>query len=270
MKQIELTEYLNELYQIKRFQDYGPNGLQIEGREEIKKIAFSVSATLESIEAASSWGADALITHHGLFWKFHGVRTLTGPFGKRVVPLIKNDINLYGIHLPMDAHPEIGHAAVIARQLGLKGDFIEENESSSTEPKRRSSLLRPFGDYKGMPTGVWGEFDEEVSASDIEKKLEEFLEHKVITSLENKMIKSIGIITGGANGGWLDAYKLGLDAYITGEISEHDWHDSKEHDVCFFAGGHNATEKGGVKALLEHVKLKFDTEVKFFESVNPA
>ncbi|MFT6603219.1 MAG: putative NIF3 family GTP cyclohydrolase 1 type 2, partial [Bacteriovoracaceae bacterium] len=128
-----LNKYLKKLLTPEEFSDYGPNGLQIEGSEEIKKIAFAVSATRHSVEKAVSEKADALIVHHGLFWKFHGTRTLTGPFAKRVLPLVKNEINLFAYHLPLDANIEVGNAATVARKIGLQD-------------------LEPFGDYKGSPT----------------------------------------------------------------------------------------------------------------------
>lgn len=256
IKTKELVKYLNQLLNVYEFQDYGPNGLQIEGKEEIKKIAFAVSATRDSINEAQRLQADCLIVHHGLFWKFHGVRTITKNFAKRVKPLIQNDINLIGYHLPLDAHLEYGNAAGVARRLGLK-DF------------------KPFGDHKGSPTGIKANFEQAISASELQSRLKDVLNHDVICATydETKMIKSIGIITGGANSDWVHAQREGLDAYLTGEISEHDWHEAREGDVVFYAGGHNATEQFGVqdltKHLFEHFKEK-ELEFFFIPSSNPA
>ena len=133
----ELEYFYSALLSPKDFIDYGPNGLQVEGTKQINKIAFAVSATVDSVDRAVAESASALVVHHGLFWKFHGPKTLTGPFAKRTFPLIKNNINLFGYHLPLDAHPEIGNAATLGR-------LIELNQ------------LQPFGDYKGCPTGVKG------------------------------------------------------------------------------------------------------------------
>lgn len=251
----ELLAELNTLLDVNSYNDYGPNGLQIEGNQQITKIAFAVSATRYTIEKACELGAEALIVHHGLFWKFHGVRTLTGSFYKRVQPLIKHNINLVGYHLPLDAHLEQGNAAGIAHQIGLKD-------------------LKPFGDHKGMPTGVWGRFEKELQPTELASSLERVLEHKIIHAApNNKAISTMGIITGGANGDWSIAKEMGLDSYLTGEISEHDWHEAKEDNIHFYAGGHNATEQFGVQNLMRHIYDKFndkDLELFFIPVNNPA
>lgn len=250
----DLTDYLNELLNINAFSDYGPNGLQIEGKKRISKIAFAVSATKDSVEKAVEAGADAMIVHHGLFWKFHGPRPLTGAFAKRVKPLVQQDINLYGYHLPLDAHIELGNAAALAKRAGLTG-------------------LAPFGDRKGAPLGVWGKFEKTLEPLMLKEKLEKILDHQVIHSCPNKNpIKTVGIITGGANSEWIEAQALSLDAYVTGEISEHDWHEAKEGNVHFFAGGHHATEQFGVQELMRSIQNRFGQEIECFyiDSPNPA
>lgn len=249
----DLENYLNEFLNIKEFKDYGPNGLQISGKENIKKIAFAVSATAHSVKRSVEEKADALIVHHGLFWSFHGVRTITGPFAKRVSPLIKNDINLFGYHLPLDAHMEVGNAKSIANKLKLNG-------------------LLPFGDHKGMATGVQGVFPNPLTTSELKEKLESILDHKVICSVPNekKLLKTIGIITGGANGDWIHCLNNKVDAYLTGEMSEHDWHESQEAGVTMFAGGHHATEKFGIQSLMTHLNQKYEIESIFIDSNNPA
>lgn len=253
VKRKDLEKFLNSLLNIYDFSDYGPNGLQVEGKNEIKKIAFAVSATKHSIEEAATKGADALIVHHGLFWKFHGTRPLKGPFAKRVFPLVRSEINLFGYHLPLDANEEVGNALGIAKKIGL-----EE--------------LKPFGDYKGSPTGLKGKFKTVMDSSKIASALEEVLDHKVIYSKPegDGKIRSMGIITGGANSEWYLAMKEGLDSYLTGEMSEHDWHESAESGVTMFAGGHNATEQFGVQLLMEKVKSKFPVDCFFIKSENPA
>jgi len=252
----ELVKYLNQLLDIYNYQDYGPNGLQIEGSEEISKICFAVSATRDSVNEACRMGADCLIVHHGLFWKFHGVRTITKSFAKRVKPLIKNDINLIGYHLPLDAHLEHGNAACIAKKINLTN-------------------LKPFGDHKGMPTGVKGNFKTPIAASELKTQLKDVLNHDIILACddETSKLKSIGIITGGANSDWIQAQRENLDAYLTGEISEHDWHEAREGGVAYFAGGHNATEQFGIQELMKHLYEKFsDKDLEFFyiPSSNPA
>jgi len=249
----QLEDYFNELLNINNFKDYCPNGLQIEGTEHIKKIAFAVSATRDSIIQAVEMGADALVVHHGLFWNFHGARPLTGHIAKRVFPLVQNNINLFAYHLPLDAHPEIGNAAVL-------GKLIDCQQQSS------------FGNYKGCPTGIKGMLAEPISAKDLGLKLGTLLNHDIILASpdEQQLIESIGIITGGANSDWALAKQEGLDAYITGEISEHDWHESQENGIHMFAGGHYATEIFGVLALMQKIQEKHSIECKFIDSNNPA
>jgi len=249
----QLTTYLNEYLKIDSFKDYGPNGLQIEGRETVERVGFAVSATKQSIEEAIRNKVDTLIVHHGLFWSFHGIRTITGPFARRVKPLITNNINLIGYHLPLDAHHEVGNAAAIANKLELV-------------------TQKPFGDHKGSPTGIQGELPKPLKAKELKVILEKVLDHDVIISTPNpdQVIQNIGIITGGANGDWIHAEANGLDAYLTGEISEHDWHEAKEAGIHMFAGGHNATERFGVQELMAHLEEKFHLECLYFDSPNPA
>lgn len=252
IKRRELELFLNTTLEINKFQDYGPNGLQIEGVEEVSKVAFAVSATKESIERSIKAKADTLIVHHGLFWKFHGVRTITHAFAKRIKPLIKNDINLFGYHLPLDAHQEVGNAKALASMLEL----ID---------------CKSFGDHKGSPTGIQGTFSSALKPSDLKVKLETLLDHSVLHSCPNdNQVKSIGIITGGANGDWIHCLNEGLDAYLTGEMSEHDWHEAKESGIHMFAGGHHATEKFGIQALQELVAKELGLETVFIDSQNPA
>ncbi|MGR9116750.1 MAG: Nif3-like dinuclear metal center hexameric protein [Gammaproteobacteria bacterium] len=251
--QQQLNNFYSNLLRPDSYGDYGPNGLQVEGSENISKIAFAVSATRESIEQAVTLGADALVVHHGLFWSFHGARTLTGAFAQRIIPLIKNDINLFAYHLPLDGHPEIGNAACLARLI----DCSEQ---------------QPFGDYKGSPTGIKGFLPFPVPASELKQKLETVLDHNVILASpdETSLVHSIGIITGGANSDWILAHQAGLDAYVTGEISEHDWHESREHGIHMFAGGHYATEQFGIQALMELTREQFKVPCCFISSNNPA
>jgi dinuclear metal center YbgI/SA1388 family protein len=235
------------------FEDYAPNGLQVEGKKELKKIAFAVSATQDSLQEALKWQADALIVHHGIFWKHQGARTVTGPWGERVKLCVKNDLNLIAYHLPLDAHAEVGNAVALARKLGL-------------------SELAPFALYKKQPLGTKGRFTTPLTARELKQKLKEVLQHEIVLASpdENKSIASIGIVTGGANNEWPRACEENLDAYLTGEISEYNWHDAIEAGIHYFAGGHHATERSGVQALMEKLKTQFKVEARFFDSANPA
>jgi dinuclear metal center YbgI/SA1388 family protein len=251
--QQQLSEYFQNLFNSASFNDYCPNGLQIEGCEQINKIAFAVSATKDSITKAIAQQADTLVVHHGLFWKFHGTRTLTGAFGRRVFPLVKNNINLFAYHLPLDAHSVIGNAATLGNKLGLQQQ-------------------QPFGDYKGSPTGIKGLFTKPILAEQLANKLESILQHTIILASpdDQRLISSIGIITGGANSHWNLAVQDGLDAYLTGEISEHDWHESQENNIHMFAGGHHATERFGIQALMQKTQEQFAIDCVYIDSDNPA
>ncbi len=249
----ELEVFLNRYLETEKFDDYGPNGLQIEGREKISKLAYSVSATRFSIEQGIASGADALIVHHGLFWKFHGVRSLTGTFGKRVIPAVRAELNLFAYHLPLDAHMEVGNAAVLAKKVGLKD-------------------LKPFGPYKGAYLGVQGQFENSVNAKTFEQQLELILGHSVLHSSpdDEDNLTSLGIITGGARNDWNMAMDCGLDAFLTGEMSEHNWNESKESGIHMYAGGHYATERFGIEALVEKITESFDVETFKIDEENPA
>ena len=249
-----LHTYLSDLLKPEQFEDYGPNGLQIEGRRDVRKIAFAVSATRDSVEEAVALGVDALIVHHGIFWKFHGVRPLTGPFARRIFPLVQAGINLFGYHLPLDAHPEVGNAARLAQGLGM-------------------TSLKPYGSQKyGPPCGVWGALPEAMAPNDLSLRIETLLSHSVMAGIPEHVqkVKTLGIITGGANGDWIHCLESGIDAYLTGEMSEHDWHESREAGICLFAGGHHATERFGVLALKELMEKEFSLETFFIDSPNPA
>ncbi len=225
----QLNDYYQALLHPETYTDYCPNGLQIEGAEQIGRIAFAVSATRDSIHQAVENQADALVVHHGLFWTFQGAKPLIAAFAKRVFPLVKSNVNLFAYHLPLDGHPEIGNAAVLGQLIDCKQQ-------------------QPFGDYKGSATGVKGVLEQPLSAIALQQKLETVLKHNVILATPDNtaLIRSIGIITGGANSEWRLAEKQQLDAYLTGEISEHDWHESQEAGLHMFAGGHHATEQFGI------------------------
>lgn len=249
----QLVQSLNELLEIERYDDYGPNGLQVEGVEQIKKIGYAVSATAESIERAIEAKVDALIVHHGLFWKFHGPRPLTGAFAKRTHPLIRHNINLLGYHLPLDGHQQLGNAACLADRLRLK-------------------TWLPFGATKsGAPTGCQAQFSEVRSPEQLAEEIKQVTGHSVLHARgPQTKIRSLGIITGGANSGWKEALDAGLDAYLTGEMSEHDWHEAAEAGVHMFAAGHHATEQFGVQALMDYVQQTWQIPGVFFQSQNPA
>jgi len=249
----QLNHYYQALLRPETYADYCPNGLQIEGAEHIERIAFAVSATRDSIQQAVENKANALVVHHGLFWTFHGVKPLTGTFAQRIFPLVKNNIYLFGYHLPLDGHPDIGNAATLGEMIDCRRQ-------------------QPFGDYKGCATGIQGILEQPLTALELQQKLAAALTHNVIlaTPDSSALIRSVGIITGGANSEWRLAEQERLDAYITGEISEHDWHESQEAGIHMFAGGHYATEQFGIRALMEKTRQQFAVECFFIDSENPA
>ena len=248
-----LEQFLGDLLNPVQYKDYGPNGLQIEGCERISSVAFAVSATLDSIRQAIEREAQALIVHHGLFWNFHGVRPLVGPFARRVLSLARADINLFAYHLPLDAHPRVGNAACIAEQLGIEQRL-------------------PFGMHEGMPTGVMGRLPEKLRATALRERVATLTRHPVLLSSpdESAEVATLGIITGGASGGWADAAREGVDAFLTGEMSEHDWHEAQEAGVHMYAAGHHATEVFGIQRLMREVEQHVGLNCFFIDSPNPA
>ena len=250
----ELNKFFDELLEPTKFQDFGSNGLQVTtGTSIVNKISFAVTATQESIDEAVANNSNTLVCHHGLLWNWQGVQPITGNYGKRLSKLIKNDVNLFAYHLPLDAHIGIGNASVLGELLGVK-------------------IQSPFGDYKGMPTGIYGRIDP-ITVGLLQDKLTDILDHEVIISTDNKqkVIKTVGIITGAAGNEWKYALDKGCDAYITGEMGHHHWTDSRESGITIFACGHEATEELGIIALMNSVKKKFgdEIEVEFIKSKNP-
>ncbi len=250
----ELSTFLNNYLSIHQFKDYGPNGLQVEGKKAISKIAYAVSADLETIQEVVKLKADVLIVHHGLFWRGQE-KTLTGAFGKRVKLLMQHDISLIGHHLPLDAHPKAGNAASIAKKINL-------------------TSLAPFGEPQKMPLGVKGVFKKPLSQEQLKEKLAAILQHEVLLAPPfndpHKKIKSLGIITGGASGYWKLAKEQNLDAFLTGELREYDWYDAREADVALFAGGHSATEQFGVQELKKIIEEKYQVKGIYISNNNPA
>lgn len=250
----ELLNYFQALLTPELFDDYAPNGLQIEGKERVKKAAFAVSATQDSLKEALAWGADTLVVHHGVLWKHQGARALTGAWGQRIKLAMQSELNLIAYHLPLDGHQEVGNAVALARALGMQS-------------------LAPFAPYKKQPMGAQGRLPKPMSVRDFETHLQIVLQHPVVVGTNNPdaLISTVGIITGGANNDWSKALDAGLDAYITGEISEYNWHDAREAGLHYFAGGHHATEKFGPQSLMARLKQDHPgLEVRFFDSANPA
>jgi dinuclear metal center YbgI/SA1388 family protein len=241
-----LDQYLDS-----RGKDYGPNGLQVEGREEIGKVVTGVSACQELFARAREAGADAVLVHHGLFWE--GMpRTLTGFQYRRVAELIRGEMSLIAYHLPLDRHMEVGNNAVAGRQLGLR-------------------RIEPFGEHDGLPVGVKGLFPESVSPDELVERCRRVYGQEPLAYLSGpEAISTLGVISGGGQREFYSAIAEGLDAYITGEVTEWVMNVSRETRTHYLAGGHYATERLGVRALGEHLAERFGIEVEFIDVPNPA
>jgi dinuclear metal center YbgI/SA1388 family protein len=251
MKRLDFEKQLNSLLEIQKFKDYCPNGVQIEGKDKIKKVAFSVSASLEAIQKAIEWGADALIVHHGILWNHDGVSVIKGPLKEKISLTLKNNLNLFAYHLPLDAHLELGNAAQLAKSLGAQD-------------------ILPFGEYKGSFVGVKAEFKKSHKINDLIKTLEKQCRRNVqVAKCHSDLVKTISIVTGSGANYYKESFDAGIDVHITGEMSEYHWHGAKELGIHILAGGHHATERFGVLALADYVKNNLKLEVTFFDSDNP-
>ena len=244
----ELQSHLRQLLGVDRFRDYGPNGLQVAGRAEVRRLVSGVTASLELIEAAVRERADALLVHHGLFWRGQD-GCITGWLRARVALLLAHDINLYAYHLPLDDHPEFGNNAQFGGRLGLKADarFGEQD-------------LGFAGDC-GALTSLQSLHDAATRVCD---------RAPTVVSGDGRALRRIGWCTGGAQGYFEAAIAAGVDAYVTGEISEPQAHIARETGVAFVACGHHATERFGAPALAAHLAAEFGLEHRFIDVANPA
>jgi len=249
MNRCELTKYLNQFLKIEEFQDMCPNGLQVEGQTDVRKIITGVSASVELFEKAVEKKADTIIVHHGIIWNFERP-VYKGSYKKRVKMLLDNNINLLAYHLPLDAHPEVGNNIQIARNLNLEN-------------------ITPFGDYKGKVIGFKGDLSA-VESEEFFLRVEENINiDTLFFPFGPKKISNVGIISGGAQNDVKQAVLEGLDFYLTGEVSEHILHYVKEEKIHFASCGHHATERFGIIALGEHLKNKFNIDVDYIDIPNP-
>ncbi|MEO8249051.1 MAG: Nif3-like dinuclear metal center hexameric protein [Burkholderiales bacterium] len=247
----QLLSRLDLLLEPARFKDYGPNGLQVEGKREIRTLVSGVTASRALIEAAIEARADAIFVHHGLFWRGQDGR-ITGWLRERIALLIRHDVNLLAYHLPLDAHPRLGNNAQLALLLGF------ETESRFGEQDLGFLGRRTDG-------GVFA------SAHGLADHLESKLKRPVtLVPGTDRAIKKIAWCTGGAQSYFEAAIAVGADAFITGEISEPQAHLARECGVAFFACGHHATERYGAPAVAAQVAAACGIEHRFIDIDNPA
>jgi dinuclear metal center YbgI/SA1388 family protein len=246
----EVISYLDELLAIGDFQDYGPNGLQVPGTEEVSAVATGVSSHLELFEQASTLGAQLVVAHHGLFWDFHP-RQVTPAMKERLRVLFDNDISLAAYHLPLDAHPEVGNNALICEELGL-----ERGE--------------PFSEHHGRSIGFVGRSEEGVSFDELRSRCTRaFDQTPFVWDSGPETVHSVGIVSGAAASSFGEAIALGLDAFLTGEPAEHVMADARESGTHFIAAGHYATETFGIRRIGELLSDRFGLEHHFVEVPNP-
>lgn len=245
----ELLDYTGNLLEVERFRDYCPNGLQVEGRDQIRKIVTGVTANQALLDKAGAEGADAILVHHGYFWKGEDPRII-GMKYRRLSCLLENQMSLIAYHLPLDAHPVYGNNAQLAAKLGLS----VEGRFGLAEPAigmyGRLAKPTPIIDFLNLVESVLGQAPLHIA-----------------TELET--IQSVAWCTGAAQSYIEQAVGLGVDAYLTGEVSEQTVHIAKESGIHFISAGHHATERYGIQALGEHLSQHFGLEQQFIDIQNP-
>ncbi|MEN9424278.1 MAG: hypothetical protein RL122_1661 [Pseudomonadota bacterium] len=246
-----LETYLNQLLNVSKFRDYAPSGIQVEGRAEIKRIVTGVSASQALLDAAVEQGADAILVHHGYFWKGESP-VIRGMKKRRLMTLLKHDMSLLGYHLPLDAHPEFGNNVQLAQLLGIHVDGVMD--------ARELQGVGNIGTV-AQPLSLVA-FGQQVASALVREPL-------LIAGGEHP-VQRIAWCTGGAQGYIQQAFELGADTYLSGEISEHTVHFARENGIHYIAAGHHATERYGIQALGEHLAQQFGLEHLFLDLNNPA
>ena len=245
-----LSHYLHEYLSCDRFNDYAPNGLQIEGRSEVRLICTAVTASQDVIDEAIALEADALLVHHGYFWRGED-SVITGMKRKRIGQLIKHDLNLFAYHLPLDCHLEIGNNVCLGKLFELND--IQHHSVGNT------------------PNLLWsGTLTKPLSVNELSSYLGTKLQRKPLCIPETTtLIQRLAWCSGGAQDYIIDAHRLGVDAYLSGEVSERTYYQAKELGLHYFACGHHATERYGIQALGQHLAAHFGVEHQFIDSSNP-
>ncbi len=245
-----IVSYLDELLDSPGFPDYGPNGLQVPGRETVRKVATGVSANRALIEAAAAAGADLLLVHHGLFWS-RQAQAIDRVMAGRLRPLFKQDISLVAYHLPLDAHLGVGNNALLAEAIGL-----EQTE--------------PFAEHMGRMIGVRGRFaGEGITPAELVARVGAHAQPPIAFLHGPERVRSVGVVAGAAADDLHAAAGLGLDAFVTGEPAERSQGAAEEEGIHFLAAGHHATERAGIHRLGELLAERFGIAHEFIDIANP-
>jgi dinuclear metal center YbgI/SA1388 family protein len=243
----ELRTYLDTLLEASRFRDYCPNGLQVEGRAELQRVVCGVTASQALIDAAIERNADAILVHHGWFWKSEDGR-VTGFRKRRMAALLAHDISLFAYHLPLDAHPVLGNNAQLAARFGwtVDGHFGEQDLGCLAVP--------PAPTFAGV----------------VQDRASQLLARPALLIGDpQRPVKRVAWCSGGAQDWFEAAIDAGADLFMSGEISEQTTHLARESGVAYLAAGHHATERYGVQALGEHLVRELGLEVEFVDIDNP-
>jgi len=247
MKRDELTRYLDEQLEAARYKDYCPNGLQVEGRAEVERLVAGVTASQALVDQAIARGADALLVHHGWFWRGEDGR-VTGIRKSRLQALLQHDINLIAYHLPLDGHAEFGNNAQLAKQLGW---FVD-------------------GRFGEQDLGWYGQLPEALKLEELSGEIAAKLQRQPqVIGGDGRLVRRVAWCSGGAQNLFESAIALGVDAYLSGEISEPNVHLARESGVAYISAGHHATERGGVQALARHLAEHFGLDCQFVDIDNP-
>lgn len=246
----QLVRYCDQLLQSGRFRDYCPNGLQVEGRREVRRVVTGVTACQALLDEALAWQADMVLVHHGYFWKGEPV-VVTGIKRKRLQTLLAADLNLVAYHLPLDAHPELGNNVQLARRLGI-------------------TLEGPLEPGQDPAIGNMGRLDQPMSLDAFAARVGQVLGRvPQLVSGGEQQIERVALCTGAAERMIDLALEQGADLYLSGEISEPVVHTAREAGIHYCGAGHHATERYGVQALGEHLAQEFGLEHRFVDIDNP-
>lgn len=241
----ELVSFLDSFLKTSHIKDYSCNGLQVQGTDEINKVALLVDASLEGYRQAVSKKCQMAIVHHGIIWD--GIRSVSGSSYSHLKYLLDNNLNLYASHLPLDLHPEVGNNAQLAKILKI-------------------SSLQPFGNYKGIDIGFEGSFINGVQLDEIVHLLCKNLDCEcTVLPFGKKVVKKIGVVSGGAADILTEAIDKDLDCYITGEPAHYNYHKAMENEINVIYAGHYHTEKTGVQALGIAIHKQFGIETEFID-----